>query len=170
MRNTRPEYDAVPAPDSDPSSTRRRFLGVSLASALLVGAAEALANETPAAAATTYVPPRIVNLPANTTSVTLPSATADQVNLTTNQSGGALTVTTPSGTPVDGQRLSFRITSTPPTGGVPPTYAWPTTIRGSLYGALPISPTGQGLTDYFVFVWRASTAVWDMVAYVAGFA
>lgn len=153
--------------DASLTSSRRKFLGAGLAGAVLAGGAEAVVSSAPAGAATTL---RVVTLSPNLTSVTLPAATADQVNFSTSLAGGTLAMTAPSGPPADGQRVTFRITSTPPSGQFPPSYVWDPSFRGSVFGALPVAPTGSGMTDYFIFVWRATSSTWDMVAYVAGFA
>ena len=113
------------------------------------------------------VTPRVVVLAPNTSAVTLPWTTADVVEFATDQSGSSLAVHSETGVPADGQKMMLRVTSS---GSPPPGYSWDDTFRGSIYGALPIAPSGGGLTDYFLFIWRASASCWDMIANVAGFA
>lgn len=158
--------------DADsPAKSRRHFLagGLGVAAVAAVGAIDTAspAGGDPSGG---WPAPQVSVLTANQTSIAFPSDTADQVEFSTTASGGTLAVQVPSGSPVDGQRLTFRITSTPsPTGSAPPAYAWNSVFRGGIYSALPLAPSGGGLTDYLFFIWRSAPGTWDLVANVAGF-
>ncbi len=160
--------------------SRRRALTLSASAAAVAAVAFPLLSESDSAVAATTLASlkKVFNLPNSSTSITLPSDAYDQVNLFTSvtftnpfaaPTGGTLTVLPPSGTPIDGQLLIFRITST-----IAQTYSWPSIFHTSRYVSLPpltsgADPTTNGpLTDYFLFTWRSAGPWWDLVAYVAG--
>ncbi len=142
---------------------RRRVLKLGGGLAVASVAAPLLTRSPDAGAATTLTSAKVVmTLAPNQTSVTFPSGAADQVNFTTNAAaGGTLTVLQPSGSPTDGQSLECLIKSSNPQ-----TYSWASVFRGSLYGNLP--PTTSGQFDYFLFNWRTSASCWDMLTNVQG--
>lgn len=105
-----------------------------------------------------------VQTAANATSVTPTGDSADQTNQANTQSGGTLTMNAPTGTPVDGQKWTFRIKSTNVQ-----TYSWNSIYRGSTAAALPTASSGSSLTDYYGFIYNAADTKWDFVSTVAGF-
>jgi hypothetical protein len=166
-RGSRRAFTETVAIESEaPVIDRRKALRLGIGAAVASAAAVPIVSRGGVAgAATVLTSDKVVTtLTANTTSVTLPSGIADQVNFSTNLSAGTLTVATPSGTPTDGQCLEFRLTSTNAQ-----TYSWSSVFHGSLYGSLPPLTSGGGLTDYFLFTWRASEGCWDLAANVQGF-
>ncbi len=154
-----------PGAETPRNINRRRILTLGVGTAAASVAVPLLTRSTEAGATTLSTEKAVTTLTPNQTLVTFPSDTADQVNFSTNAAlGGTLTVLSPSGTPTDGQVLSFRITSTSAQ-----TYSWSTIFHSSPHGALPPVTSGANLTDYFLFTWRGAANCWDLVAYVAGF-
>lgn len=100
---------------------------------------------------------------ANGTSITLNCLYAQ--NYTVNTRGaGTLTVVNPTGTPVEGQRLTLRIKSSNVQ-----TYSWGSQYRGSSTAALPTASTGSAKNDYIGFIWNSTDSYWDFVSSVTGF-
>lgn len=78
--------------------------------------------------------------------------------------GGTFTVNAPTGTPVEGQRLTLRLKCTNSQ-----TYSWNAIYRGSTSAALPATSTGSGLNDYLGFIYNSTDTKWDFVSTVTGF-
>jgi hypothetical protein len=108
------------------------------------------------------VNPRVVTL-TDAATVTPNADTTDEGILTSLSQATALA--TPSGTPVDGQKLIIRVKSstarviTPDSG-----------YRGSV--DLPFATfttSGSSLTDYLMFIYNSADSKWDLMAKTAGF-
>lgn len=112
------------------------------------------------------IPPRVVNL-ADATSVTFTPDTADMNTQTNTQVAGTLTVNSPGGLPVDGQKLIFRIKVTNVQ-----TYSWNGIFRGSASVPLPSTTSNPGVgspkTDYLTFIYNAADTKWDINSNDAG--
>ncbi len=101
---------------------------------------------------------------ADGTSVTPTSVNVEQNTHVNTQSAGTLTVNAVAGTPVDGQRLLIRLTSTNAQ-----TYAWDSVYRGSADLALPTASTGSSKTDYLLFIWNSVANKWDLLSTNSGY-
>ncbi len=101
---------------------------------------------------------------ADATSFTLTADTADMNTQDNTQTAGVLTANVPSGTPVDDQKIIFRIKSVNVQ-----TYAWDAIFRGSNDLPLPVSSTGSNKKDYLGFIYDADDSKWDLVALNEGF-
>ena len=100
---------------------------------------------------------------ADATSITPAGDTTDQVVQSNSQATGTLTMNAPTGTPVDGQRLTIRIKSTNVQ-----TFSWNAAYVGGT-AALPTATTGSSKYDYFLFVYNAGASNWDYIATATGF-
>lgn len=109
-------------------------------------------------------PIRVVALP-DATSFTMTPDTADMNTQANTQAVGTLTANAPTGSPVNGQKIIFRIKSTNIQ-----TFAWNAAFRGSSDLPLPTATTGGGAYDYMGFIWNAVDSKWDMTAATMGFA
>lgn len=105
-----------------------------------------------------------VQTAADGTSITPAGDTADMVVQANTQSAGTLTVNAPTGTPVDGQKLTMRISSTSVQ-----TFDWDEIYRGSTSLPLPTASSGGGDYDYFGWLYNAVSETWDYVGGAAGF-
>lgn len=70
----------------------------------------------------------------------------------------ATTILNPTGSPVNGQYLAFRITTT-----APRTLTWDTQYVGNSGVALPAATSGGSLVDYYEFRYNANTTTWDIL-------
>lgn len=78
--------------------------------------------------------------------------------------GQNVTLANPTGTPLDGQKLVVRIT----TSSIR-TIAFGNQFRGGVTLALPSATTGSAKTDYLTFVWNAAASKWDIFQSLLGF-
>lgn len=100
------------------------------------------------------------------TSVTFNPASYDMgVQANTQAALGTLTVNAPSGTPVDGQRYIFRVSSTNSQ-----TLAWNAVFQFSTDIPAPSATTGGGKWDYFSFMYNTAATKWQLVSNIMGFA
>lgn len=86
--------------------------------------------------------------------VTLNSDTTDMGVLTAL--AAATTFANPTGTPVDGQVIVYRVIT-----ATPQNVSWGTLFRGSTSAALPTVTSGGGLEDYFAFIRNATANKFD---------
>jgi len=97
--------------------------------------------------------------PRNVTSaaaVTPNADTTDQYNATAL--GSSVTIAAPTGTPTNGQRLTFRLVSNPATA--PTTLTW-----NSIYNGMGIVlPTTLNDTTYIGCIYNTTTSKWDVTA------
>jgi hypothetical protein len=110
----------------------------------------------------TYAP-RVVVI-ADGTSVTINGDTTDIATQANTQAVGTLTINAPTGTPANGQRIMFRLTSTNVQ-----TFSWNAAFAGATDLVLPAVSSGGGLTDYVGFIYNSTAAKWQLVAKVFGF-
>lgn len=111
----------------------------------------------------TAIVPRATAL-TDATSVTFNCATSDLVTQANTQAAGTLTINAPTGTPVNGQKLVFRLTCTNAQ-----TLSWNSAFAGSTDLNLPATSTGGGKTDYMGFMYNSTAAKWQMLSKVFGF-
>lgn len=112
----------------------------------------------------TYVnTPRVVAA-ADATSITANADTTDIVTQANTQAVGTLTITAPTGTPVDGQRIMYRIQSTNVQ-----TLSFNAVFAASTDISLPASTSGSSKYDYIGFIYNLSALKWQLIATVFGF-
>lgn len=109
------------------------------------------------------VTPRVTAL-ADATSITFNVDTTDMATQANTQAVGTLTINAPTGTPVNGQKILFRLRSTNVQ-----TFSWNAVFKGSSDLALPATSTGSSKYDYVGFVYNTTSATWQMVGKVFGF-
>lgn len=109
------------------------------------------------------ITPRVATL-TDATSVTINSDTTDVAIQINTQAFGTLTVNGPTGTPVNGQKLIFRLRSTNIQ-----TFSWDSSFQGSTDLALPTGSSGSNLDDYMGFIYNTTALKWQLVAKVFGF-
>lgn len=101
---------------------------------------------------------------ADATSVTINADTTDMATQANTQAAGTLTINAPTGTPVNGQKLIFRLNS-----ANVQTFSWNAAFQGSSDLGLPTASSGSGLYDYVGFIYNSTATKWQMVAKVFGF-
>lgn len=101
---------------------------------------------------------------ANATSVTINADTTDIATQANTQAVGNLTINAPTGTPINGQKLIFRLQSTNAQ-----TFLWNAVFAGSTDLVLPAVSSAASKYDYVGFIYNSTAAKWQMVAKVFGF-
>jgi len=109
------------------------------------------------------VTPRVVVI-ADGTSVTINGDTTDVATQANTQATGTLTINAPTGTPVNGQKLIFRLNSVNVQ-----TFSWNAIFAGSNDLALPATSTGSSKYDYVGFMYNSTAGKWQLLAKVFGF-
>ena len=108
---------------------------------------------------------RVQTLP-DATSVTFGTASYDMgVQANTQAAAGTLTINAPTGTPVDGQRYIFRVSSTNSQ-----ILAWNAVFQFSTDIPQPSATSGGGKWDYFSFMYNSTAGKWQLVSNIMGFA
>ena len=77
---------------------------------------------------------------------------------------GTLAIGNPTGTPVNGQKLIYKLQCTNAQ-----TYNWGTIFQGSTDLALPASCSGASKWDFYGFIYNSTAAKWQLIAKMAGF-
>lgn len=101
---------------------------------------------------------------ADATSVTFNVDTTDIATQANTQAIGTLTINAPTGTPVNGQKIIFRLISTNVQ-----TFSWNAAFVGSTDLVLPATSTGSSKYDYMGFIYNSTAAKWQLIAKVFGF-
>ena len=101
---------------------------------------------------------------ADGTTVTINADTTDIATQANTQTAGTLTINAPTGTPVNGQKLIFRLLSTNVQ-----TLSWNAAFQGSTDTALPSTSSGSSKYDYFGFIWNSTNSKWQMLAKNLGY-
>jgi len=101
---------------------------------------------------------------ADGTTVTMDADTTDIATQANTQAVSTLTINAPTGTPVNGQKIIFRLLSTNIQ-----TFAWNAVFQGSNDLALPSTSTGSSKYDYMGFIWNSTNSKWQMLARNMGF-
>lgn len=111
------------------------------------------------------ITPRVAT-PADATSVTPNTDSADYTYQANTQSAGTLTINADAGTPTNGQRWIFKLKSTNVQ-----TFSWSSSANGYLGGtvALPTASTGSSKVDYYAFIFDSISGKWHYVGTAAGF-
>jgi plastocyanin len=107
--------------------------------------------------------PRVVTI-SDGTSVTINSAITDMATQTNTQSAGTLTINAPTGTPFNGQKLTFRLQS-----ANVQTFSWNAVFAGSTDLPLPATSTGSNTYDYLGFIYNSTATEWQLLAKNFGF-
>ena len=113
--------------------------------------------------ATGFLAPRVVTV-ASATSITPNANTSDVVYQPNVTSAGTLTINAPTGTPVDGQKLTLRINCTNAQ-----VLSFNAIYSSSSSLGFPPSTSGASKTDYLGFIYNSATTKWNFVAQVLGF-
>ena len=103
-------------------------------------------------------------LVANVSSITPNIDLYDVVEQANTQAAGTLTINLPTGTPVDGQRLILRISSTNIQ-----TFNFNTIYVGSTDLSLPATTSGSSKYDYLGFMYNSTVNKWQLLASMFGF-
>ena len=107
--------------------------------------------------------PRVVVI-ANSSTVTMNSDTTDLATQTNTQVAGTLVIAAPTGTPANGQRLTFRLQS-----ANVQTFSWNAIFGGSTDIPLPTVSSGSNKYDYMGFVYNSTAIRWQLLAKNFGF-
>lgn len=108
------------------------------------------------------VSPRIVATTGSSLAITATSTDiASHIN---TLSSGTITISAPSGTPVDGQKIIIRLQTTNTQ-----TLSFDSVYSGSSDQALPGSSSGSSKWDYMGFIYNSTALKWQMVAKNFGF-
>lgn len=111
----------------------------------------------------TAITQRVVAI-ADGTTVTMNADTTDIATQANTQAAGTLTIAAPTGTPVNGQKLIFRLRSTNAQ-----TFSWNAVFAGSTDLALPTASSGSSKYDYMGFIYNSTAAKWQLLAKNFGF-
>ena len=98
------------------------------------------------------------------TSITMNADTTDIATQNNTQATGTLTLNAPTGTPINGQKIMLRLTST-----TVQTFSWNAVFRGSTDLTLPTASSGAGKEDYMGFIYDSTAVKWDLIAKNFGF-
>ena len=101
---------------------------------------------------------------ADATSVTINADTTDIATQANTQTAGILTINALTGTPVNGQKIIFRLRSTNVQ-----VFSWNAVFSGSSDLGLPTVSSGSGLYDYMGFMYNSTVSKWQMLAKNMGF-
>lgn len=107
---------------------------------------------------------RIISYP-DATSITFNTSNTDIATQNNTQTAGTLTINIPTGNPVDGQKLMFRLKS-----ANVQTLSW--NASGFASGTdvtLPTSSTGNSKQDYMGFIYNSDATKWHIVAKAFGY-
>ncbi len=111
----------------------------------------------------TAITQRVVAI-ADGTSVTINADTTDIATQANTQTAGTLTINAPTGTPVNGQKLLFRLRS-----ATIQTFSWGASYAGSSDLPLPSASSGSNKFDYMGFIWNSTVSQWQLAGKVFGF-
>ena len=106
---------------------------------------------------------RITSIASGST-VTLNCDTTDLATQTNTETAGTLTMAAVSGTPLNGQKIMFRLQS-----ANVQTFSWNAVFKGSTDLALPTESSGSNKYDYMGFIYNATASKWQMLAKNFGF-
>jgi hypothetical protein len=101
---------------------------------------------------------------ATATAITINADTTDLATMANTQGAGTFTINAPSGTPFNGQKLMFRMSST-----AVQTFSWNAIFQGSADQALPTASSGAGKYDYMGFFYNSINSKWQLVSKNFGF-
>jgi len=96
---------------------------------------------------------------ADAVSITINANTTDIATQANTQAVGTLTINAPTGSPIDGQKVMLRLSSTSIQ-----TFAWNAAFQGSTDLALPTVSSSGGKYDYTGFIWNSTNSKWQLLA------
>lgn len=98
------------------------------------------------------------------TTISINADTTDIATQANTQAAGTLTISAPTGTPTNGQKLMLRLSSTSVQ-----TFSWNAAFQGSTDLALPTVSSSGGKYDYTGFIWNSTNSKWQLLATNFGF-
>lgn len=98
------------------------------------------------------------------TTISINADTTDIATQANTQAAGTLTISAPTGTPTNGQKLMLRLSSTSVQ-----TFSWNAAFQGSTDLALPTVSSSSGKYDYTGFIWNSTNSKWQLLATNFGF-
>lgn len=101
---------------------------------------------------------------ANGTSITMNADTTDIAIQVNTQAAGTLTINAPTGTLVDGQKLTLRLQATNAQ-----TFSFNGVFAGSTDLPLPTTSSSGSKYDYLGFIYNSTAAKWQLIAKNFGF-
>jgi hypothetical protein len=101
---------------------------------------------------------------ANGTSITMNADTTDIAIQVNTQAAGTLTINAPTGTLVDGQKLTLRLQATNAQ-----TFSFNGVFAGSTDLPLPLTSSSGSKYDYLGFIYNSTAAKWQLIAKNFGF-
>jgi len=105
-----------------------------------------------------------VNVAATSTTYAVNADNCDSTEMVMTGAAGTLLVSAPTGTPVNGQKLIYKIQCT-----FAQTLNWASIFQGSTDLVLPTTTSGNSKWDFYGFIYNSTPAKWQLVAKVAGF-
>jgi hypothetical protein len=110
------------------------------------------------------IQPRVVST-ASATSITINLSTTDIATMANTASVGTFTINAPTGgSPYNGQKLIFRMSSTSVQ-----TFSWNAIFQGSTDLPLPTASSSGGKYDYMGFMYNSTAVKWQLIASNFGF-
>ena len=110
------------------------------------------------------IPTRTLVILSTDVTIAVNADICDMVSQLNSVASGTLTISAPTGTPQDGQRLVYRIKSTNTQ-----TLSWNAIFVQSTDVLLPTATTGSSKVDYYGFFYNSNDAKWQLIAKVTGF-
>lgn len=95
----------------------------------------------------------------DSTSVTMNGDTTDLATQTNTQAAGTLVINAITGTPLNGQRIMFRLQS-----ANVQTFSWNAVFGGSTDTPLPTASSGSNKYDYMGFIYNSTATKWQLLA------
>jgi hypothetical protein len=109
------------------------------------------------------IQPRVLSA-ASSTTFAVNADSYDVAEMTMTGVAGTLAISNPTGTPVNGQKLIYKLQCTNAQ-----TYNWGTIFQGSTDLALPTACSGSSKWDYYGFIYNSTATKWQLIAKMAGF-
>ena len=88
----------------------------------------------------------------------------DAAEMVMTGAAGTLLISAPTGTPVNGQKLIYKLQCT-----FAQTLNWASIFQGSTDLSLPLTSSGNSKWDFYGFVYNSTAAKWQFIAKMAGF-
>ena len=88
----------------------------------------------------------------------------DAAEMIMTGAAGTLIMSAPTGTPVNGQKLIYKLQCT-----FAQTFNWASIFQGSTDLSLPLTSSGNSKWDFYGFIYNSTPAKWQFIAKMAGF-
>jgi hypothetical protein len=105
-----------------------------------------------------------VNVATSSTTWAVSGDSFDVTEMYMTGAAGTILISAPTGTPVNGQKLIYKLRST-----YAQTLSWASIFAGSTDIALPTPSSGGDKWDYYGFIYNSTPVKWQLVAKVSGF-